>query len=84
MKRFLLLFILALIAVGCHKKVVKPFTEPLTFSETINGNCIDHFAGDNTSVYCRKPVGSDVATCYLIRPVKKDTPECQPKYIFPD
>jgi hypothetical protein len=83
MKPLIVTMLLLLALVACHKKPIKSFTEPLTFSETIPGKCIAGFE-DTSFIYCRVSQGSGVATCYLMRPIKKGTPECQTKYIFPD
>ena len=82
--RKIILAVAMLLLLGCHKRPVKSFTGALTFSETIPGMCIAGFEQDLSHIYCRISQGSGVATCYLMRPVKKDTPECQTKYIFPD
>jgi len=81
--KWLILVLVSFMLVGCHKKPVKAFVEPLHFSETINYDCIDHIEVQRG--YCRKPLGSDVATCSLVKPVKKNTEECQKaNNVFPD
>lgn len=84
LKPLIAVLLLLLLLMACHKKPVKSFVEPLTFSETIPGRCIAGFEEDLSRIYCRVPQGSGVATCYLLHPIKKDTPECKTQYIFPD